>query len=289
MQIVSEPGQMQEIASRWKREASTVGLVPTMGALHEGHIELVRRARGESVRVVASLFVNPTQFGPHEDLALYPRPFERDREMLESEGVDVLFAPTARGMYGVESMEEWLRSSHAAIEVARLGEMWEGAVRPGHLRGVATIVAKLFNACLPNRAYFGEKDFQQLRVIERMIADLLFPIQIVAVPTVRQADGLALSSRNAYLSEEERAAAPVLFRAMQAGARLAQDGERDVAALGRAMQAVVESEPLVKLQYLAIVDPLSLDPLQVLEEAGQARVLLAVRLGAARLIDNAPI
>ena len=289
MEIVSEPVEMQEVAAGWRRESSTVGLVATMGALHQGHLELARRARAENKRVVASVFVNPTQFAPNEDLERYPRPFERDCALLEGAGVDVLFAPTALAMYGVASMEEWLRSPRASVEVARLGEVWEGAIRPGHLRGVATVVAKLFNACGPTRAYFGEKDFQQLRVIQRMVTDLLFPIQIIPVPTIREPDGLALSSRNAYLSHEERRASPILFRAMQLGAHLAREGERDVAALGRAMQQVAENEPLVKLQYLAIVDSETLEPLQVLERAGEARVLLAARLGETRLIDNAAI
>ena len=291
MRIVSEPVEMQQIAQSWGRESSSVALVPTMGALHDGHLELARRARDESERVVASVFVNPTQFAPHEDLNRYPRPFERDRELLEGAGVDVLFAPTPLGMYGVASLEEWRRSAHASVEVARLGDLWEGAVRPGHLRGVATVVAKLFNACLPTRAYFGEKDFQQLRVIQRMVSDLLFPIQIVPVPTIREPDGLALSSRNVYLSPQERQAAPALFQAMQHGAKLVQEGERQVAALERAMQEVAEAEPLVKLQYLAVVDSETLEPVQVLGRAGEARVLLAARLGESgtRLIDNAPI
>ncbi len=289
MEIVMEPRRMQEIAQGWRRQSSSVGFVPTMGALHGGHISLVSQARQHNERVVASVFVNPTQFAPHEDLGRYPRPFERDREMLAQADVDVLFAPTSQGMYGVPSLEEWLRSAHAFVEVSRLGEVWEGAVRPGHLRGVATIVAKLFNVCGPTRAYFGEKDFQQLLVIQRMVSDLLFPLSIVAVPTVREQDGLALSSRNAYLSAEERAAAPVLFRAMREGARLVQDGERDVAALGRAMQEMIEGQDGVKLEYLALVEPLGLEPLQVLEQPGLARVLVAARLGATRLIDNAPI
>lgn len=289
METVSEPGQMQERAQGWRRAGSSVGLVATMGALHRGHINLVRQAKDECERVVASVFVNPTQFGPREDLGLYPRPFERDRQMLESEGVDVLFAPSPRGMYGVDSMEDWMLSAHASVEVARLGEVWEGEARPGHMKGVATIVAKLFNVSLATRAYFGEKDFQQLRVIERMARDLLFPLEVVGVPTTRDHDGLALSSRNAYLSQKERQAAPVLFLAMQEGARLAREGERDVAVLSRAMQARIESQPLVKLQYLAVVEPQTLEPVQLLEAPGRARTLLAARLGSARLIDNAPI
>ncbi len=280
---------MQERAQSWRCQGRAVGLVPTMGALHQGHLSLVRRARRENERVVASVFVNPTQFAPHEDLSRYPRPFEHDRDLLEASGVDVLFAPTPLGMYGVPSLEEWLRSAHASVEVSRLGEMWEGAARPGHLRGVATVVAKLFNVCGPTRAYFGEKDFQQLRVIERMVADLLFPLAVVAAPTVREPDGLALSSRNAYLTPEERGAAPVLFRAMQEGARLASHGERDVAVLGRAMQQLIEAEPRASLQYLAIVEPSGLEPLQILEAPGAARVLVAARLGSTRLIDNAPL
>jgi pantoate--beta-alanine ligase len=289
MEIVSDAQAMQERAAQWRREGHSVGLVATMGALHAGHMELVRGAREECERVCTSVFVNPTQFAPHEDLERYPRPFERDSTMLEQAGVDVLFAPTPEEMYGVATMEAWMHSAHATVEVARLGEVWEGAARPGHLRGVATIVAKLFNACGPTRAYFGEKDFQQLRVVQRMVDDLLFPVHIVAIPTMREPDGLALSSRNAYLSPEERNAAPALFRALQLGARLAREGERDVAALGRAMQHEIESDPNITLQYLTIVDRSSLEPLEVLEEPGQARTLVAAKLGQTRLIDNAPI
>jgi pantoate--beta-alanine ligase len=289
MEIIEEPGEMQERALGWRREGLEVGLVPTMGALHAGHRALVQRARRENAIVVASIFVNPTQFAPHEDLDRYPRPAAADRQALQEEGVDVLFAPSAQGMYGPGGAQEWGRTAHAYVDVARLGEMWEGAVRPGHLRGVATVVAKLLCLALPARAYFGEKDFQQLRVVERAAADLFLPTRIVAVPTVREPDGLALSSRNTYLSPPERAAAAVLFRALQEGARRASGGQRDVAALGLAMQAIIESEPLVTLQYLTIVHPVTLEPLQVLEAPGKARALIAARAGETRLIDNAPV
>ena len=297
MEIVIEPGQMQARARAWEREVSEapmdggaeVGLVATMGALHEGHMDLVRQARRECGRVVASVFVNPTQFGPSEDLSRYPRPFERDREMLESAGVDVLFAPTPLGMYGVESLQQWLKQPHASVRVSGLGDAWEGEARPGHMEGVATVVAKLLNATLSTSAYFGEKDFQQLRVIEKMVADLLFPVSIVAVPTAREPDGLALSSRNAYLSPQERLAAPALHRALGLGAEMSRQGERDAATLEEAMRAVIREQPLASLQYLAVVDPRTLEPVQVLEAPGQARTLVAAKIGATRLIDNAPI
>jgi pantoate--beta-alanine ligase len=286
MRIIEGVGAMQLASGEWLRDGRSVGFVATMGALHAGHISLVERARAENEVCVASVFVNPTQFGANEDLGRYPRPFERDRAMLEEAGCDVLFAPDALGMYGVASMEEWLRLSHATVEVSKLGEMWEGTVRPGHLRGVATVVTKLFNLVRPTRAYFGEKDFQQLRVLETLARDLFFPFEVVGVPTAREPDGLALSSRNAYLSPEERAAASVLFRAMSAGRTAGLAGERSVAALGRAMHGVLEQEPLVSLQYLAVVNGETLEPLEELGPLEAARILIAARVGATRLIDN---
>ena len=214
MQIIRDIEEMQDLA-RERRVNSSIGLVPTMGALHAGHAKLVERARAENDLLVASIFVNPLQFGPSEDLERYPRPFERDCEQLEAAGCDFVFAPDTNAMYGEESGNH--AAGHTVVEVLKLGDLWEGAVRPGHLRGVATVVCKLFNIVTPTRAYFGEKDFQQLRVIQVMVRDLNFAIEIVPVPTVREADGLALSSRNAYLSPDERIAAPALYRALQHG------------------------------------------------------------------------
>ncbi len=290
MQIIETPRDMQGLSAQWKRENQTIGFVPTMGALHEGHLELCRHARANHERFVASIFVNPLQFGPNEDLQKYPRPFERDCELLRQTGCDALFAPPREAMYGTTG----ITSGHAApgvphtfVEVAVLGDVWEGAARPGHMRGVATVVAKLFNIVCPTAAYFGEKDYQQLKLIEQMVRDLDFPLQIMPVPTVREPDGLALSSRNAYLSEPERAAAASLYRALSKGRELAADGEKDVTELGRIMQQVCESEPLVSVQYITIVDQQNLAPLHVLD--GPARVLIAARVGDTRLIDNIEI
>ncbi|HEX8834323.1 MAG TPA: pantoate--beta-alanine ligase, partial [Abditibacteriaceae bacterium] len=253
-----------------------------------------RRARAENARFIASVFVNPTQFGPNEDLKQYPRPFERDCELLREAGCDAIFAPSIEAMYGNTTDEQThANGAHNHIpqtwvEVSKLGEIWEGVVRPGHLRGVATVVAKLFNIVMPQRAYFGEKDYQQLKVIEHLVRDLHYDIEIVGVPTVREADGLALSSRNAYLAPDEREAAVLLFQALKHGAELAAGGERDVAKLGEAMQEICERDALVAVQYIAIVDAETLAPLGDLNES-PARALIAARVGSTRLIDNIAI
>lgn len=275
---------MQKLSLRWRCEGRCIGLVPTMGALHEGHLTLARRARAECDMMVASIFVNPLQFGVHEDLDKYPRPFERDCQLLREAGCDAIFAPDAAVMYGKSDPAD----PQTFVEVSMLGEMWEGVVRPGHLRGVATVVAKLFNIMQPQRAYFGEKDYQQLKVIEHMVEDLNFPIEIVPVPTVRESDGLALSSRNTYLAPAERAAAPVLHRAMCEGVQAAQDGETEVAAIGEAMARVFATEPDVAVQYVAIVDAQTLESLETLD-GRPARILVAARVGHTRLIDNMAI
>jgi len=299
MEIIRTPQEIQSWAARQRCDSrtsgQTVGFVPTMGALHEGHLTLARRARRECDVFVSSIFVNPTQFGPGEDFQKYARPFERDCELLRSCGCDVLFAPDADTMYPAQSSERQsstrIETSHAIltpqtwVEVSSLGEIWEGAVRPGHLRGVATIVTKLFNLVRPTHAYFGEKDYQQLKVIEHLVRDLCFDIQIVPCATIREADGLALSSRNAYLTEEERSSATVLCRALQAGIAEAQAGERDVAQLGRVMQNICAQESVIQIQYIAIVDSETLAPLEMLGNV-PARILIAVRLGSTRLIDN---
>jgi pantoate--beta-alanine ligase len=253
-----------------------VGLVPTMGFFHEGHLSLMRRARAECGMVVVSLFVNPTQFGPGEDLAAYPRDFERDCALARAEGVDLMFAPEAGEMYA---------GDHATfVNVDRLTGNLCGASRPGHFRGVATVVAKLFNACRPQRAYFGLKDYQQVRVIETMIRDLNFPVELVRCPIVREPDGVAMSSRNSYLSAEERRAATILRRSLVAAGERIEQGERNGAATARQLREAIETEPLASVDYAEVVDAASLAPLGRID--GAALLAVAVRFGRARLIDN---
>lgn len=251
-----------------------------MGALHAGHLELCRRAKSENERLVVSIFVNPAQFGPHEDLARYPHPFERDCDSLRELGCDAVFAPTKEAMYGNADFVHgtW-------IDVTPLDELWEGVTRPGHLRGVATVVAKLFNICSPTRAYFGEKDFQQLRMVKSLVNDLFFPLEVVPCPTTRESNGLAMSSRNAYLTPEERLSATVIFHAMNAGRDLARAGERDVALIGQTIERALASQPDFRVQYVAVVDAQTLCPLRELD-GREARILVAGHLGKTRLIDN---
>ncbi len=260
----------------WRRGLTTVGLVPTMGALHDGHLALVRRARAECEHVAVSIFVNPTQFGPTEDLERYPRPLERDLALLREERVDLVFLPSVEEMYPP--------GSDATVVPGAVAHRLEGRTRPGHFRGVATVVTKLFNIVQPDRAYFGEKDGQQLRVVQALVRDLCLPVEIVPVPTVREPDGLALSSRNIYLSPKERRAATVLFRALQAARERWQAGERRGSALRRAMQAVIDAEPLATADYVSVADPLTLRELR--RATGNAFVSLAVRIGGVHLIDN---
>jgi pantoate--beta-alanine ligase len=280
MEIITDPGAMQSLSKNCGCERNSIGFVPTMGALHQGHLSLCHRARAENDTFIASIFVNPTQFGPNEDLKRYPRPLDADLALLEEAGCDVVFAPDARAMYGDTDLLHgtW-------IDVTPFDEMWEGVTRPGHMRGVATVVAKLFNITLPTRAYFGEKDWQQLRVVESLVRDLNFPIEIVGVATVRESDGLALSSRNAYLQPHERSAAAAISRALRAGAEAARAGEKDAAQLGKIMDEIICAEPLLKSQYITIVDSQTLQPLQQLD-GRSARILAAVHLGNVRLIDN---
>ena len=255
----------------------TVGLVPTMGYLHDGHVSLMQRAAAETDLAVATIFVNPLQFGPTEDLAAYPRDLERDTKLAEQAGIALLFTPPLDEMY-----PEPVRTT---VTVEGVSAGFEGASRPTHFAGVATVVAKLFSIAGPCRAYFGEKDFQQLAVVRRMAADLSMPVDIVGCPTVREPDGLALSSRNVYLGPAERAAAPVLHRALCEGRRaIEQDGERAPEVVAARIAAVVATEPLAALDYAAAVDAATLAVPTTL--SGEVRLLIAARLGPARLIDN---
>ncbi|MBV6393851.1 MAG: Pantothenate synthetase [Anaerolineales bacterium] len=273
MQISSLIPETKSIRLSFK---GTVGLVPTMGYLHEGHLSLVQRAKRECDHVVATIFVNPTQFGANEDLSKYPRDFERDRDLLESLGVDLLWSPTAEIMYP-PGYQTW-------VEVEALTRGLEGAMRPGHFRGVATVVAKLFNVIQPDKAYFGQKDAQQAAVIRRMVADLNFPLEVIVCPTHREADGLAMSSRNVYLNPQEREAATVLFRALSAAKDLYEAGERDAEKLRGRMKEVLSSEPLAQTQYVSCADYDSLEELDAV--SGKTLLSMAVFFRKTRLIDN---
>ena len=252
-----------------------VGLVPTMGALHDGHLALVRAARDECATVVATIFVNPTQFGPGEDLERYPRSLPGDLALLEREGVDHVFTPSVEEMYP-QGFTTTVHLDGPALPL-------EGAARPGHFDGVATVVAKLLLQSLPERAYFGRKDGQQTAVVRRLARDLDIPTEIVVVPTVREADGLAMSSRNAYLTPEGRAAAPVVFRALSAARDRFRAGQQDVAALEEAARRMIEASPLVSVEYVAGVDPDTMEPWS---GSGPCMLAAAVRIGQVRLIDN---
>ncbi len=259
-----------------RRMSGSVGLVPTMGYLHEGHLSLVRRARADNDHLIVSIFVNPTQFGPSEDYQRYPRDLRRDLRLLRREGVDVVFAPPVEEMYP-EGFETYVEPGPVATPL-------EGAHRPGHFRGVATVVLKLFNIVQPQRAYFGQKDAQQLAVIRRLVHDLDVPVEIVGLPTNREPDGLAMSSRNAYLSPQERQAATVLYRALQLAQRLYSEGERDASVVRQRMLDMLASEPLAQVDYVSIADPESMQ--EMAEVRPPALVSLAVRIGGTRLIDN---
>ncbi len=256
--------------------AGTLGFVPTMGYLHEGHLMLVRRAKAENEAAAVSIFVNPTQFGPKEDFARYPRDPERDLSLLEKENTDLVFMPDAGQMYP-QGFATW-------IDVARVTERLEGSTRPGHFRGVATVVAKLFNIVEPNRAYFGEKDAQQVVVIKRMVADLNMNLDVVVVPTHREPDGLAMSSRNVYLNTEERQAALVLWKSLSLARQLWSGQERSTEVVKEQMAALIGKEPLARIDYVSIADAETLE--ELVEIRGNALVSLAVYVGRTRLIDN---
>ena len=273
MQVVSTVAQLRAALAGAPRP---VGLVPTMGYLHEGHLSLVRRARQECAFVTASIFVNPTQFGPKEDLASYPRDLPRDLAMLERAGADLVFTPSVEEMYPA-GFDTW-------VEVSALSRRLEGEVRPGHFRGVATVVLKLFNQFRAERAYFGQKDAQQALLIQKLAADLDTGTQVVICPTVREPDDLAMSSRNTYLDPAQRKAATVLYRSLCEAQRLYQSGERDAERLRSAIRTVLAAEPLARVQYVSVADAGTLEELAVVDRP--ALVSMAVFVGKTRLIDN---
>lgn len=276
--VVTDIAPLRQAVAEARRGGRSIGLVPTMGALHAGHLSLIEAARAESGYVVVSIFVNPTQFGPHEDLNRYPRSLERDRELCGQAGVDLVFHPQPAIMYPPDY--------RTFVEVTGLQDVLCGASRPGHFRGVATIVLKLFNLVQPDRAYFGQKDAQQVRVIQQMVRDLNVPVEICVCPIVREADGLALSSRNEYLEAEERRGAPVLHRALTEARRRIEAGERDAATVRQGMTEAIASVPGAVLDYAAVVDADSLEALDRIVAGRPVLLALAVRFGGTRLIDN---
>ena len=276
MRVFSDIGELRAALEALRRQSRIIGLVPTMGYLHAGHMELVSRARVENDIVVASIFVNPLQFGANEDLSKYPRDLDRDTVMLRQGGVNILFAPGVADMYPKPMM--------TVVDVPEIGRELEGAVRPGHFAGVATVVCKLFNIVQPQRAYFGEKDYQQVVVIRRMVDDLALPVRIVPVPTVRDHDGLALSSRNVYLSAEERKAAVIVPQTLAEAERLVAAGLTDPAELEHLLKAFLGREPLANPEVVAVRDAETLKPVEVISDP--VVVALFVRIGTTRLLDN---
>jgi pantoate--beta-alanine ligase len=276
MQIIQDIPTMRTWSGAERSAGRRVVLVPTMGFLHEGHLSLVREAKRRGDRVVVSIFVNPTQFGPKEDFAAYPRDFERDRALLEKERVDVVFHPTVDDMYP--------KGSQTYVEVEPLSRLLCGATRSGHFRGVSTVVAKLLNIVRPHAAIFGEKDYQQLQLIRRMVRDLDIDVEIVGHPIVREADGLAMSSRNAYLTAAERQAAVCLSRSLCKAERLVRRGETSAKVIVRLVRSELEQEPLATIEYVELRDAETLEEINDIERA--AVLALAVRIGKARLIDN---
>ncbi|MDH3296127.1 MAG: pantoate--beta-alanine ligase [Acidimicrobiia bacterium] len=279
-QLVTTIAELRSLLDRHRAAGRSIGFVPTMGFLHDGHGSLMRAADHDNDIVVVSIFVNPLQFAPDEDLASYPRDLDHDREVARSNGVDLLFVPAVEEMY---PQGEVLTS----VSVAELSARWDGASRPTHFTGVATVVSKLFNIVGTCRAYFGRKDVQQLAIIRRMVADLSIPVEVVGCPIIREHDGLAMSSRNIYLSAEDRAAAVVLRRALDAGEQALYAGERDPAAVAKVMTDVVAAEPRARIDYVAVVDPLTLaTPDRI---GAETQLLIAAFLGQTRLIDNAAV
>jgi pantoate--beta-alanine ligase len=278
MLVLSTKAEFREHLENVRALGRTVGLVPTMGALHEGHLSLLRAAAADCDVVALTIFVNPLQFGAGEDLSAYPRPLDRDLELAEEAGADVVFTPSTVEMYPEPTL--------STVHVDQLTLGMEGASRPTHFDGVTTVVTKLFNIAGPSRAYFGEKDFQQLAVVRRMAADLDQPITVVGCPIVREADGLAMSSRNIYLSSSEREAATVISRALRAGAAMISAGESDPAVVEAHMASIIEAEPLAELDYAVVVDPDSLLTPAELLSGTNVRLLMVAKVGSPRLLDN---
>jgi len=275
VQIVHSIEELRKALEPLRRQGKNIGLVPTMGYLHKGHLELVRRARAENDVTVVSIFVNPLQFGANEDLARYPRDLERDATLLRDARVDFIFAPSVSDMYP--------RPMLTVVDVPKLGNKLEGETRPGHFAGVATVVSKLFNIVGPDAAYFGEKDFQQLVIIRRMAEDMAIPVRVVGVETVREADDLACSSRNTYLTPEERVAARIVPKALDEAERLYRKGVQDPEQLEDALRRFIATEPLAKAEVIAVRDP---ETLEGVTEEGPMLVALFVRFGNTRLLDN---
>ena len=278
MLVLSTKAEFREYLENVRALGRTVGLVPTMGALHEGHLSLLRAAAADCDVVALTIFVNPLQFGAGEDLSAYPRPLDRDLELAEEVGADVVFTPSTDEMYPEPTL--------STVHVDQLSLGMEGASRPTHFDGVTTVVTKLFNIAGPSRAYFGEKDFQQLAVVRRMAADLDQPVTVIGCPIVREADGLAMSSRNIYLSSSEREAATVISRALRAGAAMISAGESDPAVVEAHMASIIEAEPLAELDYAVVVDPDSLLTPAELLSGTNVRLLMVAKVGSPRLLDN---
>ena len=274
MQVTTTVEETRKLVKNWKKEGKTIGLVPTMGFLHEGHASLIRKCREQNDIVVVSDFVNPTQFGPNEDLEAYPRDFERDSKLCESLGADLIFAPSPEDMY---------HDPHAFVSIDTLSETLCGKTRPIHFKGVCTVVTKLFHIVAPDRAYFGEKDAQQLAIIRKMVKDLNFDIEIVGCPIVREEDGLAKSSRNTYLNDKERQAALCLSRAVKTGKEVIYTGA-DAKEVLNPMKAIIEAEPLARIDYVMMVDALTMQPIEKADR--DVLVEMAVYIGKTRLIDN---
>ena len=274
MQVTKTVEETRKQIKQWKKEGKTIGLVPTMGFLHEGHASLIRKCREQNDIVVVSDFVNPTQFGPNEDLEAYPRDFERDSKLCESLGADLIFAPSPEDMY---------HDPHAFVSIDTLSETLCGKTRPIHFKGVCTVVTKLFHIVAPDRAYFGEKDAQQLAIIRKMVKDLNFDIEIVGCPIVREEDGLAKSSRNTYLNDKERQAALCLSRAVKTGKEVIYTGA-DAKEVLNPMKAIIEAEPLARIDYVMMVDALTMQPIEKADR--DVLVAMAAYIGKTRLIDN---
>ncbi|NTW49229.1 MAG: pantoate--beta-alanine ligase [Chlorobiales bacterium] len=279
MKIIKTVADMQATSETVRLNGKRIAVVPTMGALHEGHLSLVKLAKASADVVIMTIFVNPLQFGPSEDLAKYPRPFERDAALAQAEGVDYLFNPSPDEIYG--------KNFQTYVSVESVSQELEGAIRPGHFRGVSTVVTKFFNITKPHCAVFGEKDAQQLAVIKRMVRDLNADIEIIPAPIVRESDGLALSSRNIYLNPEERQQATVLYKAIQLASQKIKSGARSSEGLVSHLSSyIVETSPLAKIDYIAVVDAETFEPIKKLEREKEYLLLLTVKFGQTRLLDN---